>query len=96
MSGIQYCDGLRQVCPNPSQCGIDCHFQTANLVDVTHEADGLTVTEWSPLRDIQKELPVVMFPPEDWIDKYRFWVACVLTSVAIGLGWGLGRLLKLF
>lgn len=34
--------------------------------------------------------------PWDWIDGLRFWLACILTGAAIGIGLGLASLFQLF
>jgi hypothetical protein len=31
----------------------------------------------------------------NWCEKHRFYTACILTGAAIGIGYGLGRFLKL-
>ena len=34
--------------------------------------------------------------PWAWIDGLGFWLACILTGAAIGIGWGLATLFQLF
>ena len=31
MSFTRYCEGMRQPCPTPHSCQVDCHFNTADL-----------------------------------------------------------------
>jgi len=31
MSFTRYCDGMRQPCPHPHNCTVDCEFNTATL-----------------------------------------------------------------
>lgn len=31
MKLTRYCEGMRQPCPHPHSCQVDCHFNTADL-----------------------------------------------------------------
>lgn len=74
---------MTNCCDDYGQCtrGKDCPARPAMLIE--KNSDGSNPDAHSN-------------PPWDWIDRLGFWWACVLTGVAIGFGWGLGRLLKLF
>lgn len=85
----RYCDGLRQPCPNPHQCGVDCHFNTAEL-QPSHT--GCT-QDCNQGRNCTC-LPIVMYePPEErslpsiwlvagWIAVTATWAAVIVFYIA--------------
>lgn len=84
--------------PCQINCGIDCHWETA---DIETPHDRATRHFWEPDQALHIDSFAEPAEPEanrpwDWIDGYRFWLACALTGLAAGFGWGLGRLFKLF
>lgn len=49
MSFTRYCEGMRQPCPTPHNCQVDCHFNTA---DLTPSAELPEPSDWCDLQEM--------------------------------------------
>lgn len=101
----KYCDFLRQICPRQMECGNGCvPLQTAN--DSGHKvAHGRNTDYYGQAAEGNPGFPFELAEAEaeteaeaapNWFDRFGFWLACALTGVAIGIGYGLGRHFNFF
>jgi len=69
MSFTRYCDGLRQPCPQPHNCAMDCHFNTAELPEPGAEVEPV----WQDIGEIVSGAAMAVL----------LVIACLLTAVVL-------------